>query len=161
MRTETITIYKFDELPTDAAKERARERGRQWINDDPAWTTESRQSIEAFCEHFGVKLKNWSVGAYSAPDYSTNAENSHFRGVKLAQFNRDHMPTGYCLDCDLWMTFYDEFRRTGDAKGAFDAALWAGFKSWQNDLESQLEDEHIDEFLTINEYEFDECGNLI
>ena len=161
MRTETITIYKFDELPTDAAKERARERGRQWVSDDPSWCHESRQSIEAFCEHFGVKLKNWSVGPYSAPDYSTNAENSHFRGIKLAQFNRDHMPTGYCLDCDLWMTFYDEFKRTGDAKGAFDAALWAGFKSWQNDLESQLEDEHIDEFLSINEYEFDECGNLI
>lgn len=161
MRTETITIYKFDELPTDAAKERARERGRQWVNEDPSWNTESRQSIEAFCDHFGVTLTEWSVGAYSPLDYSTDAENSHFRGVKLAQFDRNYMPTGYCLDCDLWITFYDEFKRAGNAKGAFDAAIDAGFKGWRNDLESQLEDEHIDEFLSINEYEFDECGNLI
>jgi hypothetical protein len=161
MRTETITLYKFDELPTDTAKERAREKGRDWISNDPSWIDESLQSIETFCDHFGVKLTNWSIGAYFSIDYSTNAENSHFRGVKLSQFTRDHMPTGYCLDCDLWMTFFDEFKRTGNPKGAFDAALWAGFKSWRNDLESQLEDDHIDEFLSINEYEFDECGNLV
>jgi hypothetical protein len=160
MRTETITLYKFDELPTYAAKERAREKGRDWIGNDPSGNDESRQSIEAFCDHFGVKLTDWSIGAYCPIDYSTNAENHHFRGVKLSQFNRDHMPTGYCLDCDLWMTFFDEFKRTGNAKGAFDAAIDAGFKSWRNDLESQLEDDYIDEFLTANEYEFDEDGAL-
>jgi hypothetical protein len=161
MRQETINIYKFDELPTDAAKERARERGRQWVGDDPSWNTESRQSIEAFCDHFGVKLTDWSIGAHCSIDYSTNAENSHFRGVKLSQFDRQCMPTGFYLDCELWMTFYDEFKRTGDAKGAFDAALYAGFKAWRADLESQLEDEYIDDFLSINQYEFDECGSLI
>lgn len=161
MRTETITIYTFDELPNEAAKERARERGREWVGEDPAWNTESRQSIEAFCEHFGVKLKDWSIGAYCPLDYSTNADNSHFRGVKLSQFNRDHMPTGYCLDCDLWMTFFDQFKRTGDAKAAFESALDAGFNGWRRELEGQLEDEYIDEFLSINAYEFDECGNLI
>ncbi len=101
MRTETTTIYTFDELPDDDAKERARERGRQWVSDDPAWNDESYESIEAFRKHFGVKLKEWSIGAYESLDYSTNAENSHFRGLKLSQFDRDYMPTGYCLDCDL------------------------------------------------------------
>jgi hypothetical protein len=160
MRTETITLYNFDELPTDAAKERAREKGRDWISNDPSWIDESRQSIEAFCDHFGVKLIDWSIGAYCTIDYSTNAENHHFRGRKLSQFNRDHMPTGYCLDCDLWMTFFDEFKRTGNAKAAFNDALYAGFKAWVDDLENQLEDEQIDEFLMINEYEFDEDGKL-
>lgn len=160
MRTETITICKFNELTDPAAIERARERGRQWVGEEMFWSDESRQSIEAFCEEFGVTLKDWSVGAYSPIEYSTSAENRHFRGRKLREFNRDHMPTGYCLDCSLWQTFYDEFKRTGDAKGAFNAALWAGFKEWRDDLESQLEDEYIDDFLTANEYEFTEDGRL-
>jgi hypothetical protein len=71
------------------------------------------------------------------------------------------MPTGYCLDCDLWMTFFDEFKRTGNAKGAFDAAIDAGFKGWRNDLEGQLEDEYIDDFITANEYEFCEKGRRV
>ena len=156
MRTETITIYKFDELPTERAKERARDWWREGM--DFSWGDESRDSIQVFCKHFGVTLKSWSVGPYAPFDFSTNAEQSHFRGRRLRDFNRDHMPTGYCLDCTLWMTFYDVFKRTGDAKQAFNDALWEGFKDWRNDMESQMEDEHIDEMLTINEYEFTEEG---
>lgn len=158
MRTETLKIYKFQELPTEAAKERARDWFR--TSSDPAWSDESLQSIQAFCEHFGVTLRDWSVGAYAPFDYSTDAENRHFRSVKLRDIDRDAMPTGYCLDCDLWITFYDEFERTGDAKAAFEAALDAGFKAWRADMESQLEDEYIDEMLTINEYEFTEEGRI-
>ena len=157
MRTETIEIFKFNEL-TDQAKENARDWGREGL--DFTWTDESRQSIRAFCDEFGVTLKDWSVGPYSPIDFSTNAENRHFRGRKLREFKRDAMPTGYCLDCDLWVTFCDEFKRTGDAKAAFDAALWAGFKAWRADMESQLEDDYIDEMLEINEYEFTEEGYI-
>jgi hypothetical protein len=70
------------------------------------------------------------------------------------------MPTGYCLDCDLWMTFYDEFKATSSAKKAFDKALWAGFIGWRNDMESQLEDDYIDEHMMMNEYEFTEDGDI-
>ena len=160
MRQETITLYKFDELPTESAKEVAREKGRQWIGIDFAWRDESRESIERFCSEFGAMLKDWSVGAYSPIDYSHNADNENFRGRKLREFKRDAMPTGYCLDCALWQTFYDEFKRTGSAKKAFDAALWAGFKEWRDDLENQLSDEYIDDFLTANEYEFTEAGTI-
>ena len=159
MRTETIAIYKFDELPDEAARETA----RQWWRgiSDYLWMEESRESIDAFCSEFGVYLTSWSVGAFAPFEYATNAKNEHFRGRRLREFKRDHMPTGYCLDCSLWVTFYDEFKRTGDAKGAFDAALWEGFKDWRNDLEWQLSDEYIDEHLTANEYEFDEDGRAI
>ena len=160
MRTATITLYTFDELPSECAKERARETGRQWVSEDPAWFDESLASINTFCEFFGVKLKTWEVGPYYPFHFSTDAENRHFRGRRLREFDRDYMPTGYCLDCDLWMTFYDEFKKTGDAKTAFNEALHAGFKAWRDDLEYQLDDESIDKFLTINEYEFDEYGNF-
>ena len=160
MRTETLTLYKFDELPSECAKERARERGRQWIAEDPHWFDESLESINAFCEFFGVNLKTREVGPYYPFHFSTDAENRHFRGRRLRDFDRDHMSTGYCLDNNLWATFYDEFEKTGDAKTAFNEALCAGFKAWRDDLEYQLDDESIDEFLTINEYEFDEYGTF-
>lgn len=155
MRTIEKTVYLFDEL-SDKAKDRAREWWRDGM--DFAWQSESRQSIEAFCSHFGVNLRRWSVGPHYPLEYSHDAENHHFRGMRLRDFNRDNMPTGYCLDCDLWMTFYDRFKATGDAKAAFDDAVYAGFLAWQKDMEHQLSDECVDEMLIANEYEFDEEG---
>ena len=157
METVQIDIFAFDEL-SEEAKEKARE---WWRTDfDFAWSDESRGSIEAFCDHFGVKLKEWEVCPYSSPIYSTDAENRHFRGIRLSQIDRDAMPTGYCLDATLWITFYDHFKKTGDAKGAFDAALWEAFKAWRDDMEWQLSDECVDELLTINEYRFEESGKF-
>ena len=158
MRTIEQTIYTFEELPTDAAKEKARD----WLRNagDYVWADESRQSVEAFCNHFGVTLRAWSVGVYNPIDYTTDASNEHFRGCKLKDFDREYMPTGYCLDCALWLTFFDEFKRTGDAKGAFDTAMYTGFKAWRADMEWQTSDEYIDECMTINEYEFNEDGEI-
>jgi hypothetical protein len=156
MRQEIVNLYQFDELPTERAKERARDWHR--ANIDFSWGDESRESIETFCKHFGVTLKTWSIGPCSPLDFSTDAENKHFRGLRLRDFNRDNMPTGYCLDCTLWMTFYDKFKESGDAKQSFETALYEGFKDWRSDMEAQMEDDYIDEFLTINEYEFDETG---
>lgn len=157
MRTDIIEVFKFDEL-SDSAKEKARDWYRS--NADFHWSDESKESIIAFCDHFGIRLKSWNVSPYSSPDYSAEYFNSHFRGLKLKDFNRDHMPTGYYLDCELWITFYDQFKATGCAKKAFDSALWAGFIGWRNEMESQLEDDYIDEHLLINEYEFTENGKV-
>lgn len=158
METVQIDIFTFDEL-SESAKEKARE---WWRSDcDPlAWSDESRGSIEAFCDHFGVKLKEWEVCPYSSPIYSTDAENRHFRGLRLSQVDRDAMPTGYCLDATLRVTFYDHFKKTGDAKGAFDAALWEAFKEWRDDIEWQLSDECVDELLMVNGYRFEESGKF-
>ena len=153
MRAIEQTIYHFDEL-SDEAKETARDSFRDM---EPLWTKESIQSIEAFCEAFGVSLLDYSVDIYRS-FYRTNAGNANFRGKKLSQFNRDYMPTGYCLDNDLWMTFYDVFKTTGDAKYAFDAALYAGFKAWREDMKYQTTDEYIDDFILAHGYEFYENG---
>jgi hypothetical protein len=157
MRTETIEVYLFAEL-SDKAKEKAREWYRS--NCEFHWIDESKESINAFCDHFGIRLTNWNVSPYCTPDYSAEYFNSHFRGLKLKDFSRDHMPTGYFLDCTLWMTFFDQFKATGCAKNAFDAALWAGFIAWRDDMESQVSDDYIDEHMQINEYEFTENGKI-
>jgi hypothetical protein len=153
MRTVTRTIYKFDEL-SDDAKEKARDWARSTF--DYAWETESDQSIRAFCDHFGARIR------YSVEEYWFEAQvnSRNFRGMKLKEFNREHMPTGYCMDCALWQTFYDEFKRTTDAHAAFNAAIYAALKEWRDDREYQRSDEYIDKTITINEYEFTEDGRI-
>ena len=155
MRDILLKVYNFDELQ-DEAKEKAREWWRGF--DNFAWDDESIKSISAFVNHFGVKLDGYEVDAWRY-DYRVNAENEHFRGMKLADFKRDYMPTGYCLDCYIWEAFFDTFKATGDAKQAFYAGLDAGFKGWRDDIAYQLSDEAVDETLIINDYEFLEDGS--
>lgn len=159
MRTETIirNVYTFDEL-SDAAKETAREWYRQ--GDEYPWMDEAMQSIRTFCEHFGVSIRNYCIDSYGYLYVSTDAENTHFRGVKLRQINCDAMPTGYCLDNTLWFEFYDEFKRTGDALAAFNDAIDAAVRDIREDIEYHYSDECVDESILCNEYEFTEDGRI-
>lgn len=158
MRTIEQTIYTFDEL-----SEKAKESAREWYREtmDFGWCDESKQSIDAFCEHFGAKLLNWSIGAHSPYSFGIDAPYSLFRGLKIKNVDRNAMPTGYCLDCTLWFTFHDEFKHTGNAHAAFVKAIDQAFKEWRNDLEAQLENDAIDESLLINQYEFTENGERV
>ena len=151
MRSVVVNIYHFEEL-SDAAKEKARAWWRQDM--EYPWHDDTLASLECFCDAFGVKLRNWSIGAFTHYHYRTNATHETFRGVKLKDFKRDNMPTGYCVDCDVWGTFYDRFKETGDAKQAFNDALDAGFRAWQRDIEWQYSDECTDENIIGNDYEF-------
>jgi hypothetical protein len=71
------------------------------------------------------------------------------------------MPTGYYLDCDLWITFYDVFKASGDAKAAFEAAIDTWVRQIVADMEYQESDEAIAEMLSINDYEFLESGGIL
>lgn len=155
MRTITKTIYHFSEL-SEAAKEKARDWFRE--NYVLAWGDDSIASIRAFCDHFGAKLRDWNIGPYCPLDYRVDFDNSNFRGVKLRDFTGEEIPTGYCLDNDLWGTFHQVFKQTGDAKRAFEQAIYAGFKAWLDDMEWQLSYEYVDEVIDANGYEFYENG---
>ena len=157
MKTIELTIYTIDEL-SDTAKNKAIENHRQNMFFD--WMDESRESVITFCDFFGVKLLNYRVGPYEPIDFNTDASNGNFRGLKLKNINPEYMPTGYCLDNDLWMTFYEEFKRTGNAKEAFNDALYAGFKAWRADLEDQLSDDYIADFFDANGFQFTAEGNF-
>ena len=156
MRVLTVEAFRFQDLE-DEAKERARE----WYRDglDYPWFSESIDSIRAFAKHFGVSLMDWEIGG--GRNYiKTDATNANFRGVRLDAINRDYMPTGYCLDADLWEAFYDEFKKTGDAKHAFEQALEAALCAIQRDIEYQYSNEAVDESLRFNEYEFNSNGSI-
>jgi hypothetical protein len=156
MKIIRVGIYSFEELE-DEAKERAREWYRNGL--EYPWFSESIDSIRAFAKHFGVSLMDWEIGG--GRNYiKTDATNANFRGVRLDSINRDHMPTGYCLDADLWEAFYDEFKKTGDAKHAFEQALEAALCAVQRDIEYQYSNEAVDESLRFNEYEFNSDGSI-
>ena len=157
MRVATVEVYKFDEL-SDAAKDRAREWYREGMH--YPWWDDAFASITAFCDHFGAKIKDYEIGAYSPSWINVEAENDVFRGMKLRGFNREFTPTGYCLDCTLWQTFYDCFKSTGSAKLAFEAAINDAVDDVVKDMEYQYSDDSVDEMLTINEYEFTENGKI-
>lgn len=156
MKTETVSIYSFDEL-SDAGKARAisayRNAGHGYFGID-----DGMASLKKFAGHFGVKIKDYSISPYSYSYVTHDAENRHFRGKRLAEFDRDNMPTGYYLDCNLWIKFYDVFKASGDAKAAFEAAIDEWVRGFVADMEYEESDEYIAEMLSINDYEFLETG---
>lgn len=158
MRTETVEIYTFSELSNKAqftAIEGYRDAHAEW--EGSFWDDESLKSIEAFCVHFGVRLKNWQLEPIQ---FSHNADNATFRGLRLRDIDRELMPTGYCLDNTLFYAFYDEFKKTGSAKKAFEYALYEGFREWRDDKEYQCSDEVIKETIESMDIEFYENGGL-
>lgn len=155
MEIVEVCIYKFEEL-SDSAKDTARSWFREG-NDYP-WWKDSFDSIKAFCDEFGVKIKDYSVGMGGHSYLDTDAENAHFRGRKLKVLNREYNPTGYCLDCTLWETYHDVWKESGDPLKAFKDAIDKAIKDIVSDMEYLDSDEAVDEMLIVNEYEFDEDG---
>lgn len=158
MRTIETTVFVFDELP-ERAKERAIEKMRE-ITEYP-WFTECKDSLRAFCDEFGVKVTDYCLSNDYRASVSTDATAKHFRGVKLSSFDREAMPTGFCFDCDLRYTFYDEFKRTGDANHAFETAIEAFVSTVAKGIDYCFSDEAIIECIGANDYEFTEEGKLV
>ena len=156
MRTIEKTIFTFDEL-SEPAKERAREWYRRGL--EYPWCDEVQLSLRAFCDEFGIKVLDYSIGGRGA-FIRTDADNSNFRGRKLSQFDREAMPTGFCFDCALRYTFADEWKKSGDALESFKSALESFLREVENDVEYQFSDEAVDESILANGYEFDENGGL-
>ena len=152
------TVFKYSEL-SESAQKKAREWMADCVSQDFPWNSESKQSIKVFADYFGIPV-NYSFAPYESIDFTEIEENEAFRGIKLKQFEPDYMPTGDCLDCALWETFHKEFKRTCDAKQAFNAAVYAALKEWKEDMEYQLSESSIVENIEINDYEFSEDGSI-
>ena len=154
MQVVELQIFNFHELD-DQAKNKAREWHRCSI--EYPWYDEAKDSLKAFCDHFNVTVKDWSLGDMRGY-VKTDAEQRHFRGIKLSEQDKDAMPTGLWLDCELFQHFYDEFKRTGDAKAAFDDALHNFVKAVANDVEYFYSNESVDEHIETNMWTFTEEG---
>jgi hypothetical protein len=83
MRTETIEIFKFDELD-DSSKAKAidsyRENSASWGYD---YTDELRDTLDAFCNMTGVIVKNYDISPYSYSYIDWSYDNSDFEPEEL------------------------------------------------------------------------------
>ena len=154
MEVVELQIFQFHELD-EQAKQNAREWYRSTI--EYPWYDEAKDSFKAFCDHFNVTVKDWALGDMRGY-VKTDAEQRHFRGVKLSEQDPEKMPTGLWLDCELFCHFYHEFSRTGDAKGAFDDALHNFVRAVARDVEYYYSDESIQENMETNMWTFTEQG---
>ena len=158
MRIIETKIYTFDELGDDA-----KENARAWYreNIEYPWFSECLDSLKSFCNEFGVKVLDYCMGDARRDFVKTDATPANFRGVKLKSFDREAMPTGFCFDSDLRYTFFDEFQKTGDAFYAFNLALENFLQCVRNDIDSQYENNSVDENIAANECEFTENGVIV
>ena len=156
MQTKQVTVYDYSEL-SDNAKANV----CQWVHSDGFfWSEESLDSVRAFCALFGVKVKDYELGTCSYSFIDTDANNAHFRGFTKEQALaiRENMPTGYCLDNDLFYTFADNFDK--GALIAFKLAIDEAVRSIIADWESQQTDEYLADHCEANGYQFDEYGHI-
>ena len=157
METIELTVYEFDELD-EAAKDNARAWYRNGL--EYPWFSESIDSIRAFADYFGAKVGDWSIGERGRDYIRTDITQDHFRGTKLRSISPDYMPTGYCLDADLWGTFHAEWKRTSDPMYAFEQAIEAALGAIASDIEHHFSNEGVDESIRINDYRFTEQGRI-
>ena len=185
MRTESINIYKFDELP-DSAKENARQwwrEGHEYFDFD-----ECLESLNEFLGLFGpVSVTDYSVGPY-CHSYVTLSVKRHdtsfgyadteddclgLSGVRLWKWiinntdlqqiiNSGHGLTGYWSDWPMLQIVQDFLKSPHNVTMAelLDDCAEAWLSQVVADMEWQLEDEQVDENIRANGYEFDESGDF-
>ena len=71
--------------------------------------------------------------------------------------------TGYCADCcfiEAWMEWKKNFNKYSTVGDFIELVAEKLGEEWTSDNEYQISDEYISEFLEINEYEFNEEGEM-
>jgi hypothetical protein len=159
MKIKNIAVFTYQEL-SDSSKVRAKANFLE--HDEYPYFSDALASIKAFVEHFHGRILDYSIGGEVYRSYvKTTLDHSFFRGNKLKDIDKNYMPTGYCLDCALWMTMHDEWQKTGDPFYAFQQAIEAALCEIAGDVEYHYSDEYVEEMMEINEYEFTEDGEAI
>ena len=178
MKTIKINLYKYSELPTEDAKERA----RNWFTTEMeySWANEAIESMKAFLEKFHCSLNDYSINflepfrndfSISYPKFLRSSEKICFIESVLKDLgsfnpetlkrNGDCKLTGMCFDENLIEGLRIEF-----SKGETDMQelIQAGLSEWEEcvrkDYEFQFTEEYLKEVFAANEYEFNEDGSI-
>lgn len=158
MELKKVAVYKFTEL-----KECAKVKAVAYFAERSEYPffDEAMDSIKAFVKGLHGDVIDWSIGGEVFRSYiKTTLDESYFHDIELSEVDRDHMPTGYCLDTTLWGTFYDELKKTGDGFYAYQQAIEAALSDIASDVEYHYSREYIEEFIQINDYDFELDGSL-
>ena len=141
MRTETITVYSFNEL-SDEAKQTALNGWRESnYQNGYAWENDNRESLKAFCDLFNVTLDRYNNprvhatdeilalsgvrlmaylwnnygNALYKPKYIYNIKQGVHAGMKSryskCQVENSCVLTGYCMDDDILQPVYEAMHK--------------------------------------------------
>lgn len=156
MRNAQIKVYSYAELSEDA-----KDTAKNYINSEHFWGAECIDSIKSFASQFKVMILSYKYGAFDIAEISHNAENSNFRRFTLKDAEKlPEYPTGYYLDYNIREKFISEFKRTGNARIAFDNAMDYAIKECRSEWESQFDDGIMADYCELNDYEFTANGKL-
>lgn len=163
MRTITpppFTVYEFDELPTDKAKEAARDWWRDCERSDPAWAHEHAQSLRE-----AIKWVKQSTPQDMDGIEYVEAVAAYAEAIGMLSGNCPF--TGYCGDetaLDPVRKMIADFKGTGKPCDYVCADWLCGTirdameQAWEEECEADMEDENVDENIRANDYEFTEHG---
>jgi hypothetical protein len=170
MRTETVNIYKFNEL-SDKAKDSARDWWREGALDYGWW-----ESIYEDAERIGLKITGFDTGRSceitgdftSTPEETADkvlaehgdrcgtwAEANAYKNT-LAEF----MATAEKDENGELATYALEADKEDIDKEFLRALLEEYLSTLRKEEEYQLSDEVADGMITVNEYEFTEDGGI-
>jgi hypothetical protein len=143
MRNITVTLYKFDELPTEEAKEVARDWWRDMESQNPAWQQEHYQSTKEAMK-FIDSYRMWD-----------GVEGLEAAAVKL----QGECPwTGYCADATAIDAIVEACGGLTDISEIKRRVQQDMDEAWEKECEAAMEDENVDENIIANNYEFLENG---
>lgn len=173
MKTRTINVYSFNELSPDARLTAKRKHEEVF---GYAWGRDAIKSLEALANHFGAKLRDYSIdwsGSYShsyakfaAPEMA--ADDIAARLARLGSFNPktgkglgDCVLTGFCADEDA----IDGFRAAWIAgERDLDRLLNAAFVTWlaaaRADYAAGYDDDAFAEMSDANGWEYHANGTI-
>ena len=177
--TKVETLYKFDELESERAKDRVREWYRGCMGPED-WDADNYiESIRKFGEWFGFKVRDYSIGNHPQHcdiEFTLDESIENLAYVRLwkwlhnrgdAKFIRDGADgscpfTGWHTDCPLFDPLRDFLDRPWNC--TFRELLERCRDSWLDaihvDYEYRYSDEAVDESILANEYEFTADGSF-
>ena len=157
MRTVTwegnVRVIRERFVPLSELNEEAQERAWQehWLINDYPWSKENRDSLEAFCDLFGVRVTEWSYGGsrcyinYRVPDWDLYS----LTGVRLWKYliNNGYADqiknvcplTGYCMD-EALLDPIREFLRCPSKDVTMEDLVDEALQAWVTDCDKDYED---------------------
>ena len=176
MRTETITIYSFNELP-EATRETVRDNFRA-MPDLWAWGAEWWDSAQAFCQIAPIDIREADYWRGHVDCRWTGDDNvAELSGIRAWKWLTNNgwfewaaknkagecTLTGFCGDCSFGDAIAVYARApwlVPDLKQVFYEAAQVWVLDARSDAEHAYSDEAIDELIECNGYEFHEDGSL-
>lgn len=164
MKTKTITLYTFDELPSEEAKQKARD----WFLSGGDESTFAYEHIKDDAERIGLKIECLSRHRANEGEFIDGAFNCMNKileehGATCETYKTAQKYKAAWDDVPDQTTNLEEESRNAEMLDAIEHEFLCGLLEdyrimWERETEYQSSDEGVDETLQANDYTFTETG---